>query len=133
MNKTELVAEIAAAPTWPRRTSSRPQVLRGRVPTVVAKGEEKLTIPGFLTIEQRHPQRPYGPQPADGRADQGAGHQDRQDHRRLHAQGGGQGRQVAIPGPGRAPCRQVSSGDAGARRALPSCALAARRELGSAP
>ena len=53
MNKTELVAEIA------RRTELTQKDAGGAldafldiVADVVAKGEEKLVIPGYLTIEQ---------------------------------------------------------------------------------
>jgi DNA-binding protein HU-beta len=53
MNKTELVAEIARrAELTQKDAGASLDAFLDIVADVVAKGEEKLVIPGYLTVEQ---------------------------------------------------------------------------------
>jgi DNA-binding protein HU-beta len=53
MNKTELVAEIAKRTELSQKDAGASlDAFLDVVAEIVAKGDEKLTIPGYLTIEQ---------------------------------------------------------------------------------
>ncbi|MFI5748946.1 HU family DNA-binding protein [Streptomyces sp. NPDC051644] len=69
MNRTELVAALADRAEVTRKDADAVLVaLAETVGDIVAKGDEKVTIPGFLTFERTHRAAREGRNPASGEA-----------------------------------------------------------------
>ncbi|MFE0369499.1 HU family DNA-binding protein [Streptomyces tendae] len=67
MNRSELVAALAERAEVTRKDADAVlAALAETVGEVVAKGDEKVTIPGFLTFERTHRAAREGRNPASG-------------------------------------------------------------------
>ncbi|MFD6329229.1 HU family DNA-binding protein [Streptomyces niveus] len=67
MNRTELVAALADRAEVTRKDADAVlAALAETVGEIVAKGDEKVTIPGFLTFERTHRAARAGRNPASG-------------------------------------------------------------------
>lgn len=99
MNRSELVAALADRAEVTRKDADAVLAAFAEVcGDVVAKGDEKVTIPGFLTFERTHRAARTARNPQTGDPIQIPAKLQREGLRGQQAQGSGQG-QVTLPSP----------------------------------
>lgn len=100
MNRSELVAALSERAEVTRKDADAVlAALAETVGEIVAKGDEKVTIPGFLTFERTHRAARTARNPQTGDPIQIPAGLQREGLRGLQAQGSRQGQVVLPPAP----------------------------------